>query len=429
MSGFEALGDMLGGGQTVRNDAAYQNGRYRSAQTEDALTNAAVNRAKAQQVAAQNDANTALAAMQAKGGVDYTNPTSDMITQAILGGHGSDLPSAGKFNLDAQQYRNRDAITDPNSSNLQRLRAAEGVEGKIQSPIAAVGSHGYVDLTAETPELSVMAGLGGAEKLPSAHIQDYGFRHQLPPAEQAVFDALVRGDHYTNAGGVTYATPGVNPSHVTPPGFPGSVAPPAPPAPVVPLATVANNAATVAQAKKEGDARGVATAGAPNKAAAAERMLDNITKLTSSPAFDQIYGVQGAVDPRNYLPGTAGMDAKILRTGLNSQAFENAMEQLRGLGSMSNIEGEGVRNAFTLATQPGQSPESAKANFALLQTRLKTQIDKAHALLDSAALPQPGAQPNAATAPRSFASEAEAQAAGLKPGDRVVIGGVSGTWE
>lgn len=36
--------------------------------------------------------------------------------------------------------------------------------------------------------------------------------------------------------------------------------------------------------------------------------------------------------------------------------------------------------------------------------------------------------PSDASAPMSFATEAEAEAAGIKPGTRVVIGGVSGTW-
>ena len=38
-------------------------------------------------------------------------------------------------------------------------------------------------------------------------------------------------------------------------------------------------------------------------------------------------------------------------------------------------------------------------------------------------------EPSAPGAPRSFASEAEAEAAGLAPGTRVTIGGVSGTWQ
>jgi hypothetical protein len=93
-------------------------------------------------------------------------------------------------------------------------------------------------------------------------------------------------------------------------------------------------------------------------------------------------------------------------------------EQLRG-------------QAVSYFPQIGDDPETVRSKAARFETLIKTariasgraepSIDKALASDTSPDAPPP--------APRAFATEAEAEAAGVAPGTRVVIGGIPGTWQ
>lgn len=419
MSGWNELGDLLGGGLEARKENAFQQGRYRSAQTEDALMQARVNQAKAIQAEQENNARTEIAAMQASdGGIDYTNPTSDLITQAILGGLGAQLPNVANYNLGAQEYRNRDVLGNPSASARDRLRAGEAVQGKVQGDIEAVGSKGYYNLTDDTPELSVMAGLDNGVSGVSAHVQDYNHRVGLKtPEERAVFDQILRADKMVNAGGVTYSMPGINP---------GSAAAPKP---VVPLAETAGNAAAIQGAKTTATTQAKLANALPGVTESLDTFMSDIDRFTGAPGFDMVFGKSGAaaslmgpVAPEDYRNASALLD------NLNSQAFLNSIQKMRGLGALSDAEGKKVEAALTAALNRNQDEAQAEASFKLLKERLVrfrqiAEIEAGLKQVPGVNVGQ-GLQP-----PRSFATEAEAIAAGVQPGEKVIIGGVSGTWE
>lgn len=360
MSGFDALGDLIGGGLESRKENAFQQGRYRSAQTEDALTNARVNQAKALQAEAENNARSELAAMQAAGHADYANPTNDLITQALLGGLGADLPHVGEYNLQAQQLGNRATLGNTAAPAVARSRASDAVQGKFEGDLQAVGTHGYYDRTDDTPELSVMAGLSGASGV-SGPVQNYQFRTGLrTPAEQQIFDQMVRADKMVNAGGVTYVQPGVN--------VPGV----APPKPVVDLSTTANNAGTIAGAKTTGETQAKLAVALPGVVESLDQFQTDIDGFLAAPGFDMAYGKSGAA--AGMLPPIAQPEeyrnAIALRNNLGGEAFQSAVQKMRGLGALSNAEGEKVQVALTAALDQNQDEAQAAKSWAMLRTRL-----------------------------------------------------------
>lgn len=360
MSGFDALGDLIGGGLEARKENAFQNGRYRSAQTEDALTNARVNQAKAMQVEAENKARSDLAAAQVAGSVDYSNPSSDFITQALLGGLGADLPHAGEFNMQAQQYRNRDTLGDPTASALARTRAGDAVEGKFDGDLKSVGSNGYYNVTDDTPELSVMAGLSTG-RLPSSAIQNYNFRTGLQTPEQvAQFNEDVRAAKIVNAGGVNYRVPGVNPNGATPAQA------------VVGREETAGNAGAIQHAKTTAQTQAKLAVALPGVVESLDQFQTDIDAFLTAPGFDMSYGKSGAA--AGMLPPIAQPEeyrnAIALRSTLGGEAFQNSIQKMRGLGALSNAEGEKVQVALTAALDPNQDEAQAAKSWAILKTRL-----------------------------------------------------------
>lgn len=99
------------------------------------------------------------------------------------------------------------------------------------------------------------------------------------------------------------------------------------------------------------DARAIRNEAADNKRNAAYDAEDKAaTKARTSVALiDQVLrhpgretgtGLSGALDPRNYIPGTDAKDFEIARKQLEGRAFLEAFESLKGGGQITQIEGE-----------------------------------------------------------------------------------------
>ena len=99
-----------------------------------------------------------------------------------------------------------------------------------------------------------------------------------------------------------------------------------------------------AQGSSEGDKRGDAIASAPSDIAAADSALSVISKIENHPYLDR--GV-GGTSIGNVVWGTGGYDFQNLVDQARSGAFLTAIESMRGLGSLSNAEGETAKQAIT----------------------------------------------------------------------------------
>jgi hypothetical protein len=99
-----------------------------------------------------------------------------------------------------------------------------------------------------------------------------------------------------------------------------------------------------AEAQKEiGTAAGKATAAAPGDIAAADVALEMVDKIRSDP--NKAWGTGGS-SVFNALPGTPGKDFQNRVDQAKSGAFLTAIQQMRGLGQLSNAEGSAATAAI-----------------------------------------------------------------------------------
>lgn len=94
----------------------------------------------------------------------------------------------------------------------------------------------------------------------------------------------------------------------------------------------------------QGTASGEATAGAPGDIAAADLALGKINDLRADP--NRAWGT-GASAIFNSIPATPGYDYQAKVDEVTAGAFLTAIQQMRGLGQLSNTEGQTAKSAVT----------------------------------------------------------------------------------
>jgi hypothetical protein len=90
--------------------------------------------------------------------------------------------------------------------------------------------------------------------------------------------------------------------------------------------------------------------------------------------LSRITGIPGALPN---IPGFAGADAQALLEKVNASAFIKGAQGMRGLGALSDKEGDAIRSSYA-ALNKSQSEESFRKNLVLY----KEQIKRSQNLLD-----------------------------------------------
>lgn len=103
-------------------------------------------------------------------------------------------------------------------------------------------------------------------------------------------------------------------------------------------------AGLAAEAKTKGEAAAAAEIAAPADVATAERTLKYIEDIRSHPGREMGTGFSSVF---NWLPGSSGKDFQNRVNQVTSGAFLTAIDEMRGMGSLSNAEGETARAAIT----------------------------------------------------------------------------------
>lgn len=103
-------------------------------------------------------------------------------------------------------------------------------------------------------------------------------------------------------------------------------------------------AGLVAESKALGEAKGSAIAGAPAEIAAADETLGFIDDVRKHPGLDAGTGMTSVF---NQVPGTSGYDFQNRVNQLLSGGFLTAIDQLRGMGALSNAEGQTATRAIS----------------------------------------------------------------------------------
>ena len=107
---------------------------------------------------------------------------------------------------------------------------------------------------------------------------------------------------------------------------------------------VTRGAGLAAESKAIGEAKGSAIAGAPAEVAAADETLGFIDEVRNHPGLDAGTGMSSMF---NVVPGTPGYDFQNRVNQLLSGGFLTAIDQLRGMGALSNAEGQTATRAIS----------------------------------------------------------------------------------
>lgn len=100
---------------------------------------------------------------------------------------------------------------------------------------------------------------------------------------------------------------------------------------------IGQNLAGAERAKGIGEAQGKAIAAAPGDISSADTALELIASIRNDPSRQQGTGFSSVF---NRVPGTAGYDFQRKNDQATSGAFLTAIQQLRGMGALSNAEGQ-----------------------------------------------------------------------------------------
>lgn len=426
MAGFADLGNILGGG--IDRQGAYLEGRYRSAQTESALAQARKNQADA---LAQEKINIIKEDLLTNA-PDFNNPHDTDLASLIVGGMGSDYNSAMSGRKTGHDLGLKQEIAAPGTSydTINRNRAALG-ETPFD-PINAVGTRGaFTD--ARSPDQAVQPPLG--EDLfpgdPTSAEQNYEryIREGGKPGPE-VFGRFARPDQIISGGGVNY-TRGVG----------GNIEQP------VDTATVASNAGEIAEEKKLGQGmagRKLDLPMAKTKLHASKAKFGRTSEIAQTLQADEdLWAAVGLGQPISQIPGTEGARVRAKIANLKARLRLDTLQDLRdnsktggAVGNVSNYE-QNILADYIESLDADLAPEDFREalqnvidHFDGLGERIEMAFYETYPEMREQQT-APGAAPNAAAPAQvpTFATEAEAEAAGLAPGTRVIIGGQSGTWQ
>lgn len=115
---------------------------------------------------------------------------------------------------------------------------------------------------------------------------------------------------------------------------------------------------------------------------AMSRTIDTANKVLNSPGFTGYFGVNLNPLSSRHIPGTDAADTASLIDTLKSQGFMSGIQQMRGLGSLSNAEGQKIMDAIGNLSA-SQSEKSARESInaiisttQLAQKRLQQKYGK-----------------------------------------------------
>lgn len=355
-TGWGALGNVLGGG--IDREGAYLEGRYRSAQTEQALSSAR----KAQADAIKQERTNQIIDDLMINTPDFNNPADTDLASMIVAGLGGDFSSALTGRKTGQEIRLRDQIADPTTdyATVQRNRAAVG--DAPFNPLDAVGTQGaFIDSRA--PDKGVQPPLGDALFPSDPTNQEKNYERLValgaPPGPDT-FGRVLRADQVINAGGVpTVRTTGT-----------GAVTQP------VSTEQVAGNAGQIAGAKTTGTGMAKRQLDLPRAQAAVAATgakwdgLRNVAQTLQ--ADEDLWSAVGLGQPIASIPGTEGARIRAQINTLKAKVGFAVLQDLRdnsktggAVGNVSNQENVYLQNALA-ALDANLAPEDFREQLQIL---------------------------------------------------------------
>jgi len=110
--------------------------------------------------------------------------------------------------------------------------------------------------------------------------------------------------------------------------------------------------------------------------AASQSFVNALETLEKHPGFSNLFGTNVGVP--TWLPGSSGADAKALYEQIQGKGFLEAIQGMKGMGALSNAEGEKVSAAF-LGLKPSMSEAAAKSRIEEAKKIIKEGIARVQA--------------------------------------------------
>lgn len=374
-AGSRKIGFLLAGGAGQIKREAFDEGRLNTAKTEDALANARLTQLKATAAAeaqrAQEHFETDYIATNSGKGrppIEVANEAR-MLGNLLISGHGADYYSSQQGQSERQEQDFRRTLGDTGATPDAQLAAGSAIQGKEMPNIVPVGTHGVEDLLHPEKGLITTPGSG------TTAMRNYAFNKTLPPEEQNDFSPFVRADQVVNAGGVPTARRATT----------GTAAP------VVDAATVADNAADIAEGKKTGTLRATQKADFPM----VRYTLDqNKLSLKSQNELatdlyndDKLWQAVGPTQLISKIPGVEGAHVRAQIALLTNKLMLSTLINLRAMsktggavGNVSDKEGDTMKSAIAALSDPNLSAGAFRKELGRLlayNAELETNLDRA----------------------------------------------------
>jgi hypothetical protein len=136
-TGWEQLGNVLGGG--IDREGAFNEGRLRTAQTENAMQQARNRQLESIALDTKNKAQARFEEEAIKAGV----PDPGLAAAVALGDLGSNFAAYGQGALRNQEYAGRETLGDALAPPEEQMAAWQKVSGAVQSPYTVSGDVAY----------------------------------------------------------------------------------------------------------------------------------------------------------------------------------------------------------------------------------------------------------------------------------------------
>lgn len=120
-------------------------------------------------------------------------------------------------------------------------------------------------------------------------------------------------------------------------------------------------AAGIEQAKNQVERQQEAIQNLPRVIQESDNTVSLINKALNHPGLPIATGLQGRLDPRNYLPGTNAADFKVLLDQIKGGTFLQAFQSLKGGGAITEVEGRKAEQAIARLDTAQSEPEFRRA--------------------------------------------------------------------
>ena len=145
------------------------------------------------------------------------------------------------------------------------------------------------------------------------------------------------------------------------------------------------------------------------------QILGTIDQVLGHPGLSTATGLSGAIDPRNYVPGTDARDFQAKAAQLQGQVFLGAYESLKGGGQITEVEGRKAENALA-SMDRAQSTEQYKKSLQEFKSVIEGALGRAQQATGQP--PAQAAQQKAPTYTSAAAAIKDAQNAIMRGADR-----------